>query len=153
MWTFRMADYGMNKQEDIFIIIFWDVQLKPLTAKFNGKKWDLNSLNSLETEEASLQTLYQLFTKANNEQHWIHFFFVLFQKFPCMKPNETEGSCVEYKQTYRLACRWWRVAKMWMCQYGPLFFILWITTKITLLKYTLYSAKSVWWVSSWGWRE
>jgi len=27
----------MNKQEEIFIIMFRDVQLKPLAAEFNGK--------------------------------------------------------------------------------------------------------------------
>jgi len=33
-----MTDYGMNKQEDICIILFRDAQL---TAEFNGKKMRL----------------------------------------------------------------------------------------------------------------
>ena len=56
--------------------------------------------------------------KVNNIEYNF-FFFVLFQKYSCMKPNETEGSCVEYKQTYGCKDRCWRLAKMWMCQDGP----------------------------------
>ena len=37
LWTCRKADCRMNKQEEIFIIMFRDVQLKPLAAEFNGK--------------------------------------------------------------------------------------------------------------------
>jgi len=46
------------------------------------EKGDLNPLKFLETEQASLETLYQLFTKANNKQHSIQFCFRLVPKIP-----------------------------------------------------------------------